>query len=133
MTSPLHVQRCRKLRIGILASSALLLAAITPLVARAQYLHPKITRNEVTIRKVVILPAKVNVVRDSMKGPEGMVAESEELSGRVEKAVTEVLANKKHINTVTAPATSSSDGNAQKYTVADMQTKFDELLPKVMK
>src|SRR6266550_4318146 len=134
MTFPIRVPCSRKLRIGMLASSAVLLVAITPVVACAQYLHPKITKNEVTIRKIVILPAKVNVVRDSMKGPEGMAAESEDLSGRVEKAVTEVLANKKHINTVTASAASSGDGNTQqKYTVADMQTKFDELLPKVMK
>jgi len=134
MTSPIHVHRSRKLRIGSLVSSALLLAAISPLAARAQFLHPKITKNEVTIRKVVILPAKVDVVRDSMKGPEGMAAESEELSGRVEKMVTEVLVNKKHITTLSAPASSTADGAAQgKYTVADMQTKFDELLTKVMK
>src|SRR5437879_13845635 len=48
--------------------------------------------------------------------------------------VTEVLANKKHITALSAPAVSSDDGNTQrKYTVADTQTKFDELLPKVMK
>src|SRR5713101_908292 len=133
MTSPIRVHRSRKIRIGSLASSALLFAAISPLVARAQFLHPKITKNEVTIRKVVILPARVDVVRDSMKGPEGMAAESDELSAHVEKMVTEVLANKKHITTLSAPA-SPADGSAQgKYTVADMQTKFDELLPKVMK
>lgn len=134
MTSPLRVHSSRKLRIRLLAFSALLLGAISPHVARAQYLHPKITRNEVAVRKVVILPAKVNVVRDSMKGPEGMAAESDELSGRVEKMVIEVLAAKKHITTVNSPEPSSANGDAQgKYTVADMQTRFDELLPKVMK
>ena len=134
MTSPIRVHSSRKLRIGSLASSALLFAAISPLVARAQFLHPKITKNEVTVRRVVILPAKVDVVRDSMKGPEGMAAESDELSGRVEKMVTEVLVNKKHITTLSAPAPSTADGTAQgKYTVADIQTKFDELLPKIMK
>jgi hypothetical protein len=131
MTFPNHVRRSRKLRSGILTSLALLFAAMSPLVARAQFLHPKITRNEVTVRKVVMLPAKVNVVRDSMKGPEGMAAESEELSGRVEKAVAEVLANKKHVM-VSALASPSADAQV-KYTVADIQTKFDELLPKVMK
>jgi hypothetical protein len=101
----------------------------------AQFIHPKIKSKETTIRTVVVLPAKVNVVRDSMKGPEGMAAESDELSMRVEKMVAEVLSQQKHVTTVptTAPA-ASTDGDAQqKYNVADFQNKFDELLPKIMK
>ena len=124
------ITRLRKLQLGCLAASVLMIAALSP-DAHAQFLHPKITSKQVTVRKVVILPAKVEVVRDSMKGPEGMAAESEELSGRVEKMVTEVLANQKHINTLTVPA---SGGDTQgKYTVADIQAKFDDLLPKVLK
>jgi len=124
----------RKVRFTSLASFAVLLAALSPLAARAQFLHPKIASKEVAIRKVVILPAKVDVVRDSMKGPEGMAAESEQLSERVERMVTEVLANQKHIATLNPPASPSSDAEAQtKYTVADIQAKFDDLLPKVMK
>ena len=124
------ITRLRKLQLGCLAASVLMIASLSP-AAHAQFLHPKITSKQVTVRKVVILPAKVEVVRDSMKGPEGMAAESEELSGRVEKMVTEVLANQKHINTLTVPA---SGGDTQgKYTVADIQAKFDDLLPKVLK
>ena len=110
-----------------------LVAGISPLAVKAQYLHPKITSKQTTIHNVVILPAKVNVVRDSMKGPEGMAAESEGLSGRVEKMVSEVLAKQKSVMTTSAPAP-SADADAQaKYTVADIQTRFDDLLPKVMK
>jgi len=124
------ITRLRKLQLGCLAALVLMITALSP-DAHAQFLHPKITSKQVTVRKVVILPAKVEVVRDSMKGPEGMAAESEELSGRVEKMVTEVLANQKHINTLTVPA---SGGDTQgKYTVADIQAKFDDLLPKVLK
>jgi len=101
----------------------------------AQFIHPKIKSKETTIRTIVVLPAKVNVVRDSMKGPEGMVAESDELSMRVEKMVAEVLSQQKHVTTVpTTAAAASADGDAQqKYNVADFQSKFDELLPKIMK
>jgi len=68
-----------------------------------------------------------------MKGPEGMAAESEDLSARVEKMVAEVLAQK-HVTTLSGPAAlSAGDGAQQKYTVADIQAKFDDLLPKVMK
>ena len=97
---------------------------------RAQFLHPKIQSKEITVRRVVVLPAKVNVVRDSMKGPEGMAAESDELSARVAAMVAEVLSKKKNVATV--PAANEADSE-QKYNVANFQTKFDDLLPKIMK
>ena len=99
---------------------------------RAQFLHPKIKSNETTIRKVVIMPAKVNVVRDSMKGPEGMAAESDDLSARAGAMVTEVLSKQKHITTLAATE-GATQGDEQKYNVADFQTRFDDLLPKIMK
>jgi hypothetical protein len=100
----------------------------------AQFLHPKIQKKETTIRSVVILPAKVNVVRDSMKGPEGMAAESEELSARVEKTIAEVLSKQKKVTTLSPPTAASAQGDSQpNYNVADFQTKFDDLLPKIMK
>ena len=100
---------------------------------RAQFVHPKITSKETTIRSVVVLPAKVNVVRDSMKGPEGMAAESDELSGRVQTMVAEVLSKQKHVRTLPTTAASADAEAQQKYNVADFQTKFDDLLPKIMK
>lgn len=100
----------------------------------AQFLHPKIKSKETTIRTVIVLPAKVNVVRDSMKGPEGMAAESDELSTRVEKIITEVLSEQKHVTTLSPPTAKSGQGDSQpNYNVADFQTKFDDLLPKIMK
>ena len=102
-------------------------------VVRAQFLHPKITSKETTIRRVVVLPAKVNVVRDSMKGPEGMAAESDELSARVEAMVSEVLSKQKFVKTLPATGGSAEADAQQKYNVADFQTKFDDLLPKIMK
>jgi hypothetical protein len=101
--------------------------------ARGQFLHPKITSKETTIRKVVILPAKVTVVRDSMKGPEGMAAESDELSARVEKMVDEVLLKQKYVTTLLPRSGSGESDPEQTYNVADFQTKFDGLLPKIMK
>src|SRR5690349_19739908 len=74
---------------------------------QAQFLHPKIKSKETTIRRVVVLPAKVNVVRDSMKGPEGMAAESDDLSARVETILAEVLLKQKHVTTV--PGTRSAE------------------------
>ena len=98
-----------------------------------QYLHPKISGKQTQIRNVVLLPAKVEIVRQSMKGPEGMAAESDLLSTRVSQLTSEALAAK-HI-TVSAgetPATSEAD-TQQKYTVADLQARYNALLPKIAK
>lgn len=120
----------------ILALATLLLPGLTSPI-HAQFLHPKIKSKETTVRTVVVLPAKVNVVRDSMKGPEGMAAESDELSVRVEKMIAEVLSKQKNVTTLSLPTPPTSpldQGDAQpNYSVADLQTRFDNLLPKIMK
>jgi hypothetical protein len=121
------------IRSALVTGLFLLIAMATPLIARAQFLHPKITTKEATIRNVVIMPAKVDVVRDSMKGPEGMAAESEELSARVERLVAEALVVK-NVKATSAGTTPPADGDAeQKYTVADIQARYDDLLPKIAK
>lgn len=61
-----------------------------------------------------------------------MAAESEQLSARVEEAVTSVLATKHGVKTLNGSGSSDSD-TQRKQTIADFQAKFDALLPKVMK
>ena len=131
VTGPIVLSKFRKSSITFIA---VLIITSAPAIARAQFLHPKISKKETTIRNVIILPAKVSVVRDSMKGPEGMAAESEDLSGRVEKMLADVLEKEKHVKTLNTPAAATGEGDAQqKYSVADFQTKFDDLLPRIMK
>jgi hypothetical protein len=123
-----------KQRPFVLILATLLLIGFSSHSIHAQFLHPKIQSKETTIRAVVVLPAKVNVVRDSMKGPEGMAAESDELSTRVEKTIIEVLSKQKHVTTFAPSTALSGEGASQpNYNVADFQTKFDDLLPKIMK
>lgn len=122
-----------KLRTAVIAAAVMITAAVLPSAARAQFLHPKIAKKETTIRKVVVMPAKVDIVRDSMKGPEGMAAESEAVSERVAKMVSDALATKQ-VATLSGPVSASGDDAAQqKYTVADIQSRYDDLLPKIMK
>ncbi|SRR5260370_12042420 len=98
-----------------------------------QYLHPKISAKQIQIRKVVMLPAKVEIVRQSMKGPEGMAAESDMLSTRVSQLTSEALAAK-HIAVLAGTMPGTSEGDAQqKYRVADIQARYDALLPKIAK
>jgi len=116
--------------LGVLGLVSAVLAAQS---ARAQFLHPKVSAKQTTIRKVVIMPAKVDIVRDSMKGPEGMGAESEELSARVARLVTAALASK-NVAALNTPGSESGEVAAEeKYSVADIQSRYDDLLPKIAK
>ena len=118
----------RVLKIAVL----MMLVGVTSQSIQAQFLHPKVKSKETKIRKIVILPAKVNVVRDSMKGPEGMAAESDELSLRVEEKIAEVLSKEKNVATLPRSG-DATGGDSQKYDFADFQTKFDALLPTIVK
>ena len=99
--------------------------------ANAQYLHPKVSERKVTIRTAVILPAKVEIVKESAKGSEMMVAESADISDKTAEAVSQALHEKK-INVVTNWFAPASLDDARKYTLADIQGRYDALLPKLV-
>ena len=99
---------------------------------KAQYLNPKITEKKVTIRTAVILPAKVEIVKESAKGSEMMVAESADISGKTAEAVAQALKEKK-ISVVTTSFEPATLDEARKYTLADIQGRYDALLPKLTK
>ena len=105
-------------------------AGISP----AQELHPRLKSGEKAIRSVLVLPPKVEIVRQTVKGVEGMIKESEEVEEMVLKAITKVL-NEKKINLVNNPFTAQAlEANSElKYALADAQTKYDALLPKLRK
>src|SRR5882672_2695122 len=101
--------------------------------ARAQYLHPKITQKSVTIHSAVILPAKVEITKESAKGSEMMLAESEQASNTVFDAVGQALPDKKII-ILKSPFDNqpgAMDDN-RKYTLANIQARYDALLPKLL-
>src|ERR1044071_4253376 len=95
-----------------------------------QYLHPKITEKKVTIRSAAILPAKVEITKESAKGSEMMVAESADISVKVVDAVVQAL-QKKKINVVTNSFDPAAMDDNRKYQLADIQSRYDALLPKL--
>jgi hypothetical protein len=116
-------------------------AGLIPDTLRAQYLHPKVSGKEISIRSVVVLPARVEIVKQSMRGPEGMAAESDLLSVRVTQLIIEALAAK-HVIAFTSLSTNAPDSSPnssddavtqKKYLVSDFQSRYDALLPKIMK
>ena len=98
----------------------------------AQYLHPKIVEKKVTIRSAVILPAKVEIMKESAKGSEMMVAQSADISKSVMEAVDQALKEKK-ISVVGNSFDPSALDDSRKYQLADIQTRYDALLPKLLK
>lgn len=108
-------------------------AALTPGALHAQYLHPRVSGKEINIRNVVVLQARVEIVRQSMKGPEGMAAESDLLSTRVTQLIIESLTAKR-ISASTDMSTNSAEADMQrKYQLSDTQARYDALLPKIIK
>ena len=99
--------------------------------AEAQYLHPKVVEKKVTIHSAVILPAKVEITKESAKGSEMMVAESADISNSVMEAVGQSL-QKKKITVAPNPFEASAMDESRKYTLADIQTRYDALLPKLI-
>jgi len=100
----------------------------------AQDLHPKLKNGEKTVRTVLVLPPKVEIVRQGVKGVEGMIKESEEVEEVILKMISNVL-NEKNINLAASPFTPQSleANNELKYALADIQTRYDALLPKMQK
>jgi hypothetical protein len=96
----------------------------------AQYVNTKLVEKKVTIRSATILPAKVEITKESAKGSEMMVAESAEISANVMEAVGHAL-EKKQFTVVTNSFEPASMDDARKYTLADIQSRYDALLPKL--
>lgn len=97
----------------------------------AQYLNPKILEKKVTIHSAAILPAKVEIIKESAKGSEMMVAESADISTSVMEAVGNTLQQKK-ISVVANQFEQGSMDDSRKYQLADIQTRYDALLPKLV-
>jgi hypothetical protein len=100
----------------------------------AQYLNPKIADKSITLHSAVILPAKVEITKESSKGSEMMVAESEQTSKAVSEAIGQILQERK-ISVLKSPfeGESATTDEKYKYVLADIQSRYDALLPKLVK
>ena len=98
----------------------------------AQYLHPRIIDKKLKVHNAVVLPAKVEIRKESAKGSEMMVAESEQTSKTVSDSVGQTLQEKK-ITVLKSPFDESAamDEN-RKYLLANIQARYDALLPKLV-
>jgi hypothetical protein len=95
--------------------------------ARAQWPHvnKKLTSRQITIRKVVLLPAQVSLNRIGTRGSEGGIAESDRIAGSFYAAVSKELSSR-GVEVLPNPLGQAVDDTA-KYAVADLQTRYDSV------
>jgi hypothetical protein len=110
---------------------AIFLASIS---ASGQRLHPRMKEGKAGIKRLVILPIEVSMIKDGMKGGEPLEKEAAAAVPYVEKATSRALVSKK-LTVVDSPFKPETLQNDEKlkYAVADLQRNYKELLPKISK
>jgi len=123
-----------KHRVGQHLAAGMIL--LTPALSLAQdlersYLHPKLLNNEVTLRKLVILPPAVQVNKHGVKGQEGMGEAAEKASGLISIEVEAAL-REKGVSMETPFTDAVLGANDElKTALADVQRQFDDVAPKL--
>ncbi len=117
---------------GKIPFALLILILLWPASAAAQRLHPKLKGEEFRLRRLVVMPARVQLVKSGVKGSQPMEREAAALTPILEKVVANVFEGKKF---VVANGTFSGEAlqndEKLKYAVADLQSKFDQLTVKL--
>lgn len=103
-------------------------------VGLTQRLHPKLKKKEKTLQSVLLIPAKITISKDTVKGGESMIAESEALEKATQKLVFDAL-KAKGFNVVDSqlPSDASSNNEETRYAIADIQGKYDQLHTQVQR
>ena len=95
------------------------------------FLNPKLKAKEINIRTVVVLPSIVKITKQGVRGSEGMGKEEEEATSALASSVSAALTESGL--SVEAPFTEEAlkSNNELSYAVADVQRKFDEIVPQL--
>jgi hypothetical protein len=104
-----------------------LLLLLTAETAAAQYLHPQFQSGERNVHTVLLLPPRVYVQKEGMKGADAMFKESEEVRDSLSAMVSTVLREKRLNVMELPPPTAGRGGDELKYLLADMQDRYDRI------
>jgi len=98
----------------------------------AQKLHPKLKNKEVVLKSLLLIPPRVIITKDTAKGPEGMLKESEDIEKATRKMALDTL-NGRGFTVIDgdAPADSANTNEEARYSLADLQGKYDQLYAQV--
>src|SRR5262245_53499644 len=100
--------------------------------AFGQRLHPRLKGPNSEVKRLVILPIEVSLVKDGMKGGEPLEKEAAAAIPLVEKATAKALAAK-NLTVMESPFKAETLQNDEqlKYDVADLQINYKEMLAKI--
>jgi hypothetical protein len=104
----------------------------------AEYLHPKLKSKEVTVRTVALLPVKVDIRRNSVKGGESMLRESEAIAGGVAALISRLFGSlgltivEEAIAVPAGGDAVAADDDARRATLVSLQSRFEALAPQLM-
>jgi hypothetical protein len=117
----------------------LFIILLAPVSAMGQRLHPRLKvvkpgDAKQVISRVVILPAKVSLTKDGMKGIERLEKEAAAATPIIEKALAKALVAK-NLTVLDSPFTPEALQNDDKlkYALADLRRNYDELNSKIFK
>jgi hypothetical protein len=119
-------------RISIAALLVFLSTAFLSTSVWAQFEHPDLKSGKAVVKNVVILPPNVRIVKNGVKAVEEMTQDSRAL----ELALAPLIAgglNSRHcdVNDKAFSNEALEKDSDLKYAVADLQKKFDEMLPQL--
>lgn len=100
----------------------------------AQFEHPDLKSGKAVVKNVVILPPNVKIVKNGVKAVEEMTDESRAIENALPPLIIEAL-NKRHCeaNDKAFSGEALEKDSDLKYAVADLQKKFDEMLPQLQR
>jgi hypothetical protein len=102
--------------------------------AWAQFEHPDLKSGKAVVKNVVIVPPNVKFVKSGVKSVEEMTEVSRDLENALPPLISEALI-KKHcdVNDKVFAGEALEKDPDLKYAVADLQKRFDEVLPQLQK
>lgn len=100
--------------------------------APGQRLHPRLKSANPGVKRLVIMPVEVSMMKDGMKGGEPLEKEAAAAVPFVEKAIAQALESKK-LTILDSPFKPENLGSDEKlkYAVADLQRNYKELQVKI--
>ena len=117
--------------VGVVLFVALVIGTAT--MGTAQKLHPKLKKQEKVVKTILLVPPMISITKDTVKGGEGMLKESEMIETASRKLVIDALRAKgiTVIDAELAPEALSKNEEL-KYVLADVQSKYDQMHLKVL-
>jgi hypothetical protein len=112
--------------IGVAFLIAFLLGCVAE--GLAQKLHPRLKKKEVGLKSLLLIPPRVTITKDTVKGGEGMLKESEDSEKAIQRLVLDILKSRGFtVIDCDVPAGSPNTNEEERYLLADLQGRYDQM------